>query len=239
MKKLSKIIRSGAYQKAPKYAELLAAYQASRTAHQDAKAAYSMQKQTFQQAMKEQDHDAVALFEMHGTVKKLRFFRKISLLEKLAAKHALKAWLSEAAKNKKLKSEKSPPAATAKAAIKPSKKAEKKAKPAAEPADVADAPIAVVPVIAELAAVPDDLKKIEGIGPAIAKMLETAGIATFAQLAECTAESLREILGQNSRYKMHDPSTWPQQARMAAEGQWEALKSWQQELKAGKAAASH
>jgi len=34
---------------------------------------------------------------------------------------------------------------------------------------------------------------------------------------------------------MHDPTTWPQQAGMAAKGEWDALKTWQDELQGGKA----
>jgi hypothetical protein len=33
---------------------------------------------------------------------------------------------------------------------------------------------------------------------------------------------------------MHDPATWPKQAQLAADGQWEALETYQDELKGGK-----
>jgi predicted flap endonuclease-1-like 5' DNA nuclease len=41
----------------------------------------------------------------------------------------------------------------------------------------------------------DDLKKIKGIGPVIAKRLNEAGIYTFAQLAELTLDEFEEALG--------------------------------------------
>jgi predicted flap endonuclease-1-like 5' DNA nuclease len=41
---------------------------------------------------------------------------------------------------------------------------------------------------------PDDLKKIEGIGPKIASVLQAAGIATFAQLAATDVGRIEEIL---------------------------------------------
>lgn len=41
----------------------------------------------------------------------------------------------------------------------------------------------------------DDLKKIKGIGPVIAKRLNQAGIYTFAQLADLTLDELEEALG--------------------------------------------
>jgi large subunit ribosomal protein L21 len=33
----------------------------------------------------------------------------------------------------------------------------------------------------------------------------------------------------------HDPETWPKQAGMAASGDWDGLKKWQDELDGGKA----
>ncbi len=31
-----------------------------------------------------------------------------------------------------------------------------------------------------------------------------------------------------------EPGTWPEQAKMAAEGKWDELKKWQDELNGGK-----
>lgn len=45
----------------------------------------------------------------------------------------------------------------------------------------------------------DDLKAIKGIGPAIEKKLNGAGIQTFAALAQLTAEELENILGSTKR----------------------------------------
>jgi large subunit ribosomal protein L27 len=82
----------------------------------------------------------------------------------------------------------------------------------------------------------DDLKKIEGIGPKIAEILTGAGLATFQSLSEVSADKVREVLAEaGNRYKSHDPTTWPEQAKMAAEGKWDELKAWQGELKGGKA----
>ena len=59
----------------------------------------------------------------------------------------------------------------------------------------------------------DDLKIIEGIGPKIEEILHEAGINSFAALAAKSADEVREILlAQGSRYKMHDPETWAEQA---------------------------
>ncbi len=83
----------------------------------------------------------------------------------------------------------------------------------------------------------DDLKKIEGIGPKIASILTEAGYETFAKLAKADPEKIREILLDKGgkRYAMHNPETWPQQAQMAADGKWDELKKWQDELDGGRA----
>lgn len=84
---------------------------------------------------------------------------------------------------------------------------------------------------------PDDLKIIEGIGPKIAEIFVAAGISTFAKLASTDVAKLREILdAAGNKYAAHDPSTWPQQAKLAAEGKMDALKVLQDELQGGRAA---
>ncbi len=81
----------------------------------------------------------------------------------------------------------------------------------------------------------DDLKKVEGIGPKIETLLAEAGIVSFADLAKADAKVLKTILEKaGSRYKMHDPTTWPQQAKLALDGKWDALEKLQAELKGGK-----
>lgn len=81
----------------------------------------------------------------------------------------------------------------------------------------------------------DDLKKVEGIGPKIESLLAEAGIVSFADLAKADSKVLKAILEKaGSRYKMHDPTTWPQQAKLALDGKWEALEKLQAELKGGK-----
>lgn len=110
----------------------------------------------------------------------------------------------------------------------------KKATP--PPAPAAEEVVEEVEATADTAATAaDDLKKVEGIGPKIAELLVNAEIPTFAALAETTPDRIREILAEaGSRYKMHDPTTWPEQAKMAAAGEWDKLKKWQDELQGGK-----
>ena len=80
---------------------------------------------------------------------------------------------------------------------------------------------------------PDDLKKVEGIGPKISATLIEAGITTFAELANTDTAKISEIIS-NVRGN-HVTDTWPAQAKLAAEGKWDELKKWQDELDGGKA----
>ena len=79
----------------------------------------------------------------------------------------------------------------------------------------------------------DDLKKIEGIGPKIASTLAEAGIASFAELAKSDAANISEII--SGVRGNHVTDTWPAQAQLAADGKWDELKKWQDELDGGKA----
>ena len=81
----------------------------------------------------------------------------------------------------------------------------------------------------------DDLKKIEGIGPKIQKLLNDDQIFTFAELAEAPPDRLKGILRRaGDRYKMHDPTSWADQARLAAAGRWKELDEFQDVLLGGR-----
>lgn len=82
--------------------------------------------------------------------------------------------------------------------------------------------------------VKDNLTKVEGIGPKIKGLLNDDGIWSFAQLSESSIERLQNILDKaGPRYRVHKPKTWAKQAAMAAKGDWDKLKKWQNELKGG------
>lgn len=81
----------------------------------------------------------------------------------------------------------------------------------------------------------DDLTKIEGIGPKIAEIMNGIGIHTFSDLAAAATDTLQDALNNaGNRYKMHNPTTWPQQAQLAADGKWDELNKWQDELDGGR-----
>ena len=84
--------------------------------------------------------------------------------------------------------------------------------------------------------VPDDLKLIEGIGPKISSVLQAAGIATFAQLAKADSRQLEQILEEENPnlLRLANSNTWPEQARLAAAGQWEELEELQDQLHGGR-----
>ncbi len=80
----------------------------------------------------------------------------------------------------------------------------------------------------------EDLTKIEGIGPKAAEALTNAGIGSYADLAAANPEDIKNILTEASSRMAHlDPGSWPKQAKMAADGQWDALKEWQEKAKGG------
>lgn len=80
---------------------------------------------------------------------------------------------------------------------------------------------------------PDDLKRIEGIGPKIASILNENGITTFAALAATDTKRLEELLDE-ADIRLAVPDTWPEQASLAAAGRWEELETLQDNLRGGR-----
>jgi predicted flap endonuclease-1-like 5' DNA nuclease len=104
------------------------------------------------------------------------------------------------------------------------------AKPAAKKAAPAKKAAAKKPAAKKA----DDLKRIEGIGPKISGLLNDAGISTFAQLGKATPKKLADVLtAAGARFRLANPGSWQQQAKLAAAGKLEELKKLQDELKGG------
>ena len=80
---------------------------------------------------------------------------------------------------------------------------------------------------------PENLSRIEGVGPKVVTLLNEAGITTFAALAETDVERLNQILDE-AELQFMDPSSWPQQAALAARGDWKAFEKLTAELKGGR-----
>jgi len=82
----------------------------------------------------------------------------------------------------------------------------------------------------------DDLTKLEGIGPKVAKVLGGAGISTFEKLAHADVSSVQKILN-DAGMQMMNPEGWIEQAKLAAKGEWAVLEKLQSELKGGRKVA--
>ena len=81
----------------------------------------------------------------------------------------------------------------------------------------------------------DDLTIIEGMGPKAAEALTEAGITTYAKLAKTKTAAVKTILEESTSQLSHiDPTTWAEQAQLAADGKMDELKKWQDELNGGK-----
>lgn len=88
-------------------------------------------------------------------------------------------------------------------------------------------------VVSDETGAEDNLRIIEGIGPKIESVLKRAGVRTLRQLSEMSAESIQAILTENN-LRLANPETWPEQARLAADGDMEALEALQDKLKGGR-----
>jgi len=104
------------------------------------------------------------------------------------------------------------------------------------PEPVIEVPVEVKAKAPEPPPVPDNLKRIEGIGPRYSSVLQAAGIMTYAQLAAASPDGLDQILeAEDPRLaRLADPTSWHEQAALAAAGDWEALDALQERLKGGR-----
>ena len=84
--------------------------------------------------------------------------------------------------------------------------------PVEAPAEQQEAPVPV-----QEAAQKDNLKVIKGVGPAIEKKLNNAGVYTFAALAALTKKDLENILGSQVK-RLQDENDLLAQAKKLARG---------------------
>jgi predicted flap endonuclease-1-like 5' DNA nuclease len=81
----------------------------------------------------------------------------------------------------------------------------------------------------------DDLKVVEGIGPKIEEIFHAAGIRTWRQLASTDPKRLKELLdAAGPNFQIHDPSTWPTQGGLLADGKLREFKELTDRLTAGR-----
>ena len=102
----------------------------------------------------------------------------------------------------------------------------------AQPEEIAKEPIPEsAPSVASPAPKADDLKRIEGIGPKTAAILNQASITSFQALSDLTPEEIKDILRAAKGRGV--PTSWPAQAKLAAAEDWDGLTKLQAELKGG------
>lgn len=81
----------------------------------------------------------------------------------------------------------------------------------------------------------DNLQIIEGVGPKIESLLKDAGFATWGAVGAAGYDDLKKVLDDaGSRYRIHDPKSWPQQAQLANDGKWTELVEFQKFLDTGR-----
>ncbi|WP_299126680.1 hypothetical protein [uncultured Winogradskyella sp.] len=81
----------------------------------------------------------------------------------------------------------------------------------------------------------NDLTIVEGIGPKIQELFHNHDVKTWKALSECSIDKCQSVLDSGGeRFRIHKPKTWSDQAKMAAEGRWADLKTWQDQLDGGK-----
>lgn len=88
----------------------------------------------------------------------------------------------------------------------------KEAAPKAE-APKAEAPKAEAPKAKKAASKGDDLKKLNGVGPAFEKRLNALGIFTFADMIALTDAKIEELEKQDSMTSMEEWHNWIAQAK--------------------------
>ena len=107
-------------------------------------------------------------------------------------------------------------------------------KPAPEPEVKEEAaPAEAVPEPAP-SAEPDDLTRVEGIGPKYGDALAAAGIDTFAKLAASSEDDIVAAVKAAGMRRNRSIPSWPEQAALAARGDWDALAKLQDELTGGR-----
>lgn len=81
---------------------------------------------------------------------------------------------------------------------------------------------------------PDDLLKLEGIGPKVADALITAGIDTYEKVAASSVEDFQRALEASGVRFAPAAESWAEQASYAAKGDWDGLARLQDTLVSGR-----
>jgi len=111
---------------------------------------------------------------------------------------------------------------------------EVEAPPAKEAAPAAKAETPAAPKPTAGSDEPDDLQRVEGIGPKYADALIAAGISTFEAVAASSVEELEAAAKAYGMRRSASMATWAEQAALAAKADWDGLDALQEELSGGR-----
>ncbi len=78
-----------------------------------------------------------------------------------------------------------------------------------------------------------DFTKLEGIGPKISGLLHASGVSTYDQLANTSVDDLQQVLS-DAGLRFANATSWPEQAKFAANADWDGLTEYQQSLRGGR-----
>ncbi|NJL58142.1 hypothetical protein HC928_25775 [bacterium] len=95
-------------------------------------------------------------------------------------------------------------------------------------------PAEAAPVPAPVSDEPDDLTRIEGIGPKMAEALIAAGLDTFEKVAAASIEDFQAAIEQAGMRFAPAAESWAEQASYAAKGDWDGLARLQDTLISGR-----
>jgi predicted flap endonuclease-1-like 5' DNA nuclease len=254
MKKLKKIIQSNSFAGQPIFDQLTKVFSEAKEIYSAATQNFEQKQAAFQGKNIDKEADLEEVFNLNSEMKIAECFQTIRKIELEQAKFNLKNWIGQqpfqafkglnvekSAKKTKIEVENTPENAKVVSEKKIKKVKIVAEKPAKKVKSTAEKTIKSKPSASKLEKSAkenqkvDDLKIIEGIGPVIETLLKKAGILSFSKLAKMHPTQLRNLLMENgARYKMYDPTSWPEQASFAANGNWNALKLLKAALKAGK-----
>jgi predicted flap endonuclease-1-like 5' DNA nuclease len=102
-------------------------------------------------------------------------------------------------------------------------------------ADQDQPPPSPIPAKEQVPTEPDDLERIEGVGPRIAAALASAGLRTYREVADADVVRLTAALRAAGLAFAPTVVTWPLQARLLADGDETGLRAVKAELTAGRA----
>ena len=80
----------------------------------------------------------------------------------------------------------------------------------------------------------DDLTKLEGVGKKMAAALVAGGFDSFAKIAAASEDELRAAIEAAGMKLAPSLATWPEQAALAAAGDWDGLQTLQNSLQGGR-----